>query len=72
MGFVHINEIFSVGAELVSVVRGNHHTGPTTLSLGIVSSMPKLIAERIVAPAMMADQPVWVRCHEASLEQLLS
>ncbi len=70
--FEYADEIFSTGAELASVVRGSHMSGPTTLSLGIVSSMPKLIAERIVAPAMMAENPVRVRCHEASLEQLLS
>jgi len=70
--FEYADEIFSVGAELASVVRGNHLSGPTTLSLGIVSSMPKLIAERIVAPAMMGEQPVRVRGEEASLEQLLS
>ncbi len=71
MVFEYADEIFSVGAELASVVRGNHQRGPTTLNLGIVNSMPKLIAERIVAPAIMAEQPVRVRCHEASLEQLL-
>lgn len=70
--FEYANEIFSVGAELASIVRGNQMTGPTTLSVGIVSSMPKLIAERIVAPAMLGEQPVRVRCHESSLEQLLS
>ena len=70
--FEYADEIFSVGAELASVVRGNHMSGPTTLSLGIVSSMPKLIAERIVAPAMLVEQPVRVRCHESSIEQLLS
>ena len=70
--FEYADEIFSVGAELASVVRGNHLSGPTSLSLGIVSSMPKLIAERIVAPAIMAEEPVRVRCQEASLEQLLS
>jgi LysR family transcriptional activator of nhaA len=70
--FEYADEIFSTGAELASVVRGNHMSGPKTLSLGIVSSLPKLIAERIVAPAMMAENPVRVRCHESSLEQLLS
>lgn len=70
--YEYADEIFSVGAELANVVRGNHISGPTTLSVGIVSSMPKLIAERVVAPALTADQPVRVRCHEASLEQLLS
>lgn len=70
--FEYADEIFSVGAELASVVRGSHLIGPTALSVGIVNSMPKLIAERIVAPAMMAEEPVRVRCHEASLEPLLS
>ena len=70
--YEYADEIFSVGSELASVVRGEHMTGPRTLGVGIVSSMPKLIAERIVAPAMMAAQPIRVRCHESSLEQLLS
>lgn len=70
--FEYADEIFSVGAELASVVRGDHMSGPSTLSVGIVSSMPKLIAERIIAPAMMAEKPIRVRCHESSLEQLLS
>ena len=70
--FEYADEIFSVGAELASVVRGNHMSGPKTLTVGIVSSMPKLIAERVIAPVLMADQPVRVRCHEASLDQLLA
>ena len=70
--FEYADEIFSVGAELASVVRGNHMSGPTTLAVGIVNSMPKLIAERIIAPAMMAEQPIRVRCHEASIDQLLA
>lgn len=70
--YEYAEEIFSVGAELANVVRGNQRSGPTSLAVGIVSSMPKLIAERIIAPAMMAEKAVRVRCHEASLEQLLS
>ena len=70
--FEYADEIFSVGAELASVVRGNHMSGPKTLTVGIVSSMPKLIAERVIAPVLLADQPVRVRCHEASLDQLLA
>ena len=70
--FEYADEIFSVGAELANVVRGKHFEGPTTLTVGVVSSMPKLIAERIIAPALMGKDPVRVRCHEASLEHLLS
>jgi len=70
--FEYADEIFAVGAELASVVRGNHANGPKSLAVGIVNSMPKLIAERIIAPAITAEEPIRVRCHEASLEQLLS
>ncbi len=70
--FEYADEIFSVGAELATVIRGNSLTGPTTLNVGIVNSMPKLIAERIIAPALMSEHPVRVRCQEASLEQLLA
>ena len=72
MVFEYADEIFSVGAELASVVRGSHMSGPKTLTVGIVSSMPKLIAERVIAPVLTADPPVRVRCHEASLDQLLA
>ncbi len=68
----YADEIFSVGAELANVVRGNQMSGPPILSLGVVNSMPKLIAERIVAPTLITEQPIRLRCHESSLEQLLS
>ena len=71
MVFEYADEIFSLGAELATVVRGQGVAGPSTLNVGIVSTMPKLIAERIVAPAMSGEAAVRVRCSEASLEQLL-
>ncbi len=70
--YKYANEIFSIGGELVSVVRGNQAGGPSMLSVGIVNSLPKLIAERIVAPALQSEHPVRIRCQEASLEKLLS
>lgn len=68
----YADEIFSIGAELGQVVRGQKSVGQPILSVGMVSSMPKLIAERIVAPSILSAEPVRIRCHEASLEQLLS
>lgn len=70
--FDYAEEIFSLGAELATVVRGSHATGPALLNVGMVSTMPKLIAERIIAPALTGEQPIRVRCTEASLEQLLA
>lgn len=68
----YADEIFALGAELSHVIRGQKLGGPSVLSIGIVNSMPKLIAERIVAPALTDENPVRIRCHEESLEQLLS
>ncbi len=68
----YAEEIFSIGAELASVVRGKAVGGPEVLNVGIVSSMPKLVVERIIAPAMVGDTPVRVRCQQAALDQLLA
>lgn len=70
--FDYAEEIFSLGAELSTVVRGHQTSGPSILNVGMVSTMPKLIAERIIAPALTGDQAIRVRCTEASLEQLLA
>ncbi len=67
----YAEEIFAIGAELSQVVRGQKSAGHSVLSVGVVSSMPKLIAERIIAPSLIDDEPLRIRCHEASLEQLL-
>jgi len=67
----YADEIFSIGAELGQVVREQISAGPSKLNVGIVNSIPKLIAERIVAPALMGEDGVRIRCQEASLEQLL-
>jgi LysR family transcriptional activator of nhaA len=67
----YAEEIFTVGSELAHVVRGKRSPEANLLAVGIVSSIPKLIAERIVAPALSTDPPVRVRCQEASLQQLL-
>ena len=67
----YADEIFSIGAELGQVVREQRAAGPSKLSVGIVNSIPKLIAERIVAPALTGEDAVRLRCKEASLEQLL-
>lgn len=68
----YADEIFSIGAELSQVVRGQKSASRSVLSVGTVSSMPKLIAERIIAPSLLDDEPIRIRCHEASLEQLLA
>ncbi len=69
--FRYADEIFTIGGELANVVRGQYAGGPITFNVGVVSSMPKLVAERIIAPAFESEEPLKIRCVEASLQSLL-
>lgn len=69
--FNYADEIFTIGAELANVVRGSTSSGPLVFNVGVVSSMPKLVAERIVAPALDIEDRVKIRCRDAQLETLL-
>lgn len=69
--FNYADEIFTIGSELANVVRGSAPTGPIALNVGIVNAIPKLIAERIIAPAFDVEEGLRVRCKEAELEALL-
>jgi LysR family transcriptional activator of nhaA len=69
--FQYADEIFSIGAELANFVRGQTPMGPISLRVGVVNSMPKLIVERLLAPALHSDEHLRLSCQQASLEQLL-
>jgi LysR family transcriptional activator of nhaA len=68
----YADDIFSVGAELSQLVRGRQPHVQPVLNVGIVSSIAKLIAYRVLEPALTAESPVKVVCSEAGLEQLLA
>lgn len=69
--FQYADEIFSIGAELANFVRGQTPMGPISLRVGVVNSMPKLIAERLLAPALHGDEHLRLTCQQASLDALL-
>jgi len=70
--FQYADEIFSLGGELAQVVRGKAPGLPLTFNVGIVDSIPKLITYRVIEPVLNLAEPLRLRCHEATLENLLS
>jgi LysR family transcriptional activator of nhaA len=52
----YAKEIFRTGAELVDVARGRSAGVPPLLRAGVVSSLPKTIAYRLLAPALTLDE----------------
>ncbi len=67
----YADEIFMLGAELTQRVKSSQALIPTTLNVGIVNSIPKLIALRVIEPALNMEDPVKVICHEGDLDHLL-
>jgi LysR family transcriptional regulator, transcriptional activator of nhaA len=67
----YADEIFSLGAELAGRVRDKSTVNPVTLNVGIVDSIPKLIAYRLLSPALEMPNAPRLVCHETGLENLL-
>lgn len=67
----YADEIFYLGAELTQRVRSRQALVPSIVNVGIVHSVPKLIAQHILQPALRMDDPVRINCREGDLDALL-
>src|SRR5687768_14185596 len=70
--FRYADEIFSVGRELLDMVRGRPTDRPMKLVVGVVDVMPKFIAHWLIEPALRLGDRIRIVCREATPEQLLA
>lgn len=68
----YADEIFSLGRELIDTVRGRPTGSPLSLNVGIADVLPKLIAYRLLTPALDFPDGIKVTCHEGKPDQLLA
>src|SRR5688572_9607089 len=68
----YAHDIFSLGRELLDMVRGRPSGRPLHLVVGVVDVVPKSIAHRLIEPALRLDERVRITCREATPEQLLA
>lgn len=68
----YADEIFSLGSELSLVVGGKQTRAHSALNVGVVNSIPKLIAYRVMEPVLSAELHTRVVCTEGQLENLLA
>ncbi len=68
----HADEIFSIGHELMETLRGQPTGRPLRLVVGVADVVPKLVAHRLIEPALHLDEPTRVVCCEGSPEKLLA
>ena len=69
--FQYADEIFTLGAELAQRVKNRQPGVPAALNVGIVNSIPKLVAYRILEPVLELDDSYRITCFESDLEKLL-
>jgi LysR family transcriptional activator of nhaA len=70
VAYRYADEIFGIGRELMETLRGRPAGRPLQLAVGVANAVPKLIAYRLLHPAVQSEEPVYVVCREDNAEQL--
>lgn len=68
----YADEIFTLGRELREALQGRVTDHPMRVTIGITDVLPKLVAYRLLEPALHIAGPVQLTCQEGKLEQLLA
>jgi LysR family transcriptional activator of nhaA len=69
----YARQIFTIGAELVTVLRQRPTGKPLRLAVGVSDALPKLVARRLIEPALqMPGVQVRLICREAPTTDLLA
>ena len=67
----YAEEIFSRGREMLDVVKRRGGTAPLNLAVGVSDALPKLVAWRLLQPALSVAAEVRVMCRDGPHDRLL-
>ena len=70
--FRYADKIFPLGRELMDQIHSRPVVGPLTLNVGIVDVVPKLMARKLIEPALSMERTVRLACHEGKEKDLLA
>lgn len=68
----HADEIFSSGRALQEALRGRPAGRPAVLQVGVADVVPKLVSQRLLAPALALPQPYRLVCREDRYDRLVA
>ena len=71
LAYQYAEDIFNLGTELSRRLQSPFHSHTLNLNVGVVNSIPKLIAYRILEPALEESEELKLTCTEGTLEELL-
>ncbi len=67
----YADEIFSLGQELTDTLQGRPTGSPLRFLVGVTDVLPKLVAYRLLEPALHLPEPIQLTCDEGKLDDLL-
>ncbi len=70
--YEYADEIFSIGRDLMNALRGKPAGRPLRLVVGVSDELPKLIAFRLVRPALDLGEPIRLSCVEGRSDRLVA
>ena len=70
--FHYAEEIFALGRELANTLKGRPTGRGLRLAVGVVDTLPKLVAYRLIEPALRMAEPVQLLCYEDKADRLLT
>lgn len=72
MVYRHAEEIFTLGKELQEAIKGRPAGRPVRFHVGVADVMPKLVAYRLLEPALALPEPVRIVCREDKPDRLIA
>ena len=69
--FSYAEDIFTLGRELMDVVKSRPVGRPLRLDVGVVDVMPKVVVQTLLEPALHLRESVRIVCREATSDVLL-
>jgi len=70
--FDYANEIFTLGRELMDTLKDRPTGRPLRVQVGLADAVSKLMAYRLLDPALKLPQPVHIVCREGRPEELVA
>ena len=69
--FRYADDIFSIGRELMDTLKDRPTGRPMRFQVGVADEVTKIIAYRLLEPALRLPEPIHIVCRDGAPERLL-
>lgn len=62
--FRYADEIFSLGQDLMGMLKGRPSVRPLRLTVGVADALPRILVQKLMEPAFEIEKPIHLVCRE--------